>query len=188
MEKMLTPQQAAELLGVSPITLRSWATRGILPASVTAGGHRRYAHSAVVEFARQRGISLNTSDDSLQIMIIEDDESFGRMLADYLRLRLPAADVHLANSGFEAGRMLVRLNPRVIILDLLMPGMSGVETCRMIKESDLEPAPKVIAMTGGYTPEVAREAITAGADACMGKPINIDELIAYIEGPTRESG
>ena len=59
MDKLLTPNEAAELLGVSPITLRSWATKGLLPASVTAGGHRRYRYIALATFARERGMTLH---------------------------------------------------------------------------------------------------------------------------------
>lgn len=183
MDKLLTPNEAAELLGVSPITLRSWATKGLLPASVTAGGHRRYSYIALATFARERGMTLHGQVAVHRIMIIDDDESFGGMLANYLRLRLPGAEVQLANSGFIAGRLLTQFQPTIILLDLRMPGMSGEETCRMIKDSAPQVTPRIIAMTGQYTTATAQQALQAGADACIGKPIDIDALINHINVP-----
>ena len=51
----LTPNEVAELLMVSPITVRSWAQKGLLVAKVTPGGHRRFLKSDVERFVRESG-------------------------------------------------------------------------------------------------------------------------------------
>lgn len=57
---LLTPKQAAALLGVSESTVRRWGDSGALPVSKTSGGHRRIERSALLEFARAEGLSIVT--------------------------------------------------------------------------------------------------------------------------------
>ena len=55
-EEFLTPAEVAHLLGVAPVTVRAWASKGLCADRITPGGHRRFARHEVERFARKRGI------------------------------------------------------------------------------------------------------------------------------------
>ena len=79
----LTPREVADLLMVSPITVRQWAQKGWLEAQTTPGGHRRFLHRHVELFARNRGLTLNQGgDDSTRILIVDDDEQISGFLVE----------------------------------------------------------------------------------------------------------
>ena len=56
---LLSPSEAAELLNVSPVTLRQWSQKGRIPFQITPGGHRRYKRSELYSFAKIMGMELS---------------------------------------------------------------------------------------------------------------------------------
>jgi len=103
-------------------------------------------------------------------------------LQNYLRLllELDRYQVDIAGNGEEA---LLRLrngcNPRVVLLDMQMPGMDGLETLRILRR--LHPAARVIMCSGVDDPEKIRQAISLGAQAYLVKPVQHLYLSAAIE-------
>ena len=71
-----------------------------------------------------------------------------------------------------------------MILDLLMPGLDGFEVCRRLRSDPELSGVRVVALTGYATPENVQRILDAGADACLGKPIGPDELLAAIGDQT----
>ncbi len=112
------------------------------------------------------------------ILVVDDSAEMRR----YLRalLELDSYRVITASDGFEALQLL-RLGcaPAVVLLDLQMPGMDGLETLRQLRE--LRPAPRVILCSGVEDPAKMREAIALGAEAYLIKPIQHLYLSAAIE-------
>ena len=178
----LTPREVADLLMVSPITVRQWAQKGWLEAQTTPGGHRRFLHRHVEVFARHRGLTLNQGDDdSTRVLIVDDDEQFSNFLVEALSELAESVTTEVAQSGFEAGQKVHTFSPHIVLLDLMMPGLDGFAVCRQIKESPVTRGIDVIAVTGFHTPENADRIISAGARACLGKPVDLEML-------TREMG
>ena len=178
----LTPREVADLLMVSPITVRQWAQKGWLEAQTTPGGHRRFLHRHVEVFARHRGLTLNHGDDdTTRVLIVDDDEQFSRFLVEALSELAEAVTTEVAQSGFEAGQKIHTFMPHIVLLDLMMPGVDRFAVCRQIKENPSTKGIDVIAITGFHTRENADRIINAGARACLGKPVDLDLL-------TREMG
>ncbi|MDD5633164.1 MAG: helix-turn-helix domain-containing protein, partial [Methylococcales bacterium] len=70
----LTPNEVAKLMMVSPITVRSWAQKGLLAAKITPGGHRRFLKSDVERFIREsRAVQIPVDSNALRILIVDDD-------------------------------------------------------------------------------------------------------------------
>jgi len=87
----------------------------------------------------------------------------------------------MASSGFEAGAKVVKFKPDLIILDLIMPEMSGFEVCRQIKKDPETSHIKILAFTGYDSKESRDRIMEAGADDYMVKPVEKDVLLQHVE-------
>jgi len=190
---LLTPTQVAKALQVAPVTVRQWAQKGLLPAQVTAGGHRRFERDVVVEFARTRGMRLGgelLNSSANRVLVVDDDEQFNRFLCDLLRTEQPQLDIETAHDGFDAGRMVARHDPSIVLLDLMMPGLDGVEVCRRIKADPATSDIRIVAMTGHHSDALETRILAVGAYCLLQKPFGIDELFiacGWREAPQPET-
>lgn len=106
-----------------------------------------------------------------RILIVDDSEDLRKELHDFLEDH----DVLEADSGEAALTILRRANDiGLIILDVMMPGISGIDVLQEIKKTD--PDVGVIILTGHSSKDVAIEALKAHADDYIEKPINIKKL------------
>lgn len=172
----MTPNEVAELLMVSPVTVRQWAQKGWIRAITTAGGHRRFLRQDVEQFARERGMEL-ASDGPPRVLVVDDNRSFARYLADLLASQPHPINTETAHDGFDAGRKVLQFSPDIVLLDLKMPGMDGFSVCRQLKEDDATKQIRIIAMTGYYTPDNETRILRAGAEACLAKPFDKNVLL-----------
>ncbi len=115
-----------------------------------------------------------------KILIVDDDPMIRDLLTKILSAQKYETDV--ASSGFEAGAKVVKFEPDLIILDLIMPKMSGFEVCRQIKENPDTSHIKILALTGYDTEENREKIMKAGADDYMAKPVKGDVLFRHVEG------
>jgi len=111
-----------------------------------------------------------------KILIVDDDTELRSELHDFLE----GYEIVEASSGEEALRILKKANEiSLVILDVMMPGLSGLETLTKIKKMD--PCPKTIILTGHSSKDVAIEALKGRADDYIEKPINIEEMKETVE-------
>ena len=115
-----------------------------------------------------------------RVMIVDDEPQARRVLKAALVTR--GFEVTDARSGEEALESLRRETPDVILLDLKMPGIGGLETCRLIRESSEVP---IMIVSARRTEPEKVEALECGADDYVTKPLGIDELVARIHAVTR---
>ena len=176
-KRYLTPNEAARLLMVSPVTLRQWAQKGWLKSHATAGGHRRFLYHDLEYFAHERGLTLMHDDDNLtRILIVDDDLQLSGYLNELLSA-YPQVDVETACDGFDAGGKIQTWRPHILLLDLMMPGLNGFDICQQLKSQSATRAIRIITMTGNHTPENVERALAAGAEACMAKPLDTPTLL-----------
>lgn len=174
----LTPNEVAQWMMVSPITVRGWAQKGLLQAEVTPGGHRRFRMEEVERFARQWNPAGNKGP--LRILIVDDDRAVVGFLKELLEGGEHQIVVEAAFDGFDAGRKVHTFLPDIVLLDLMMPGIKGTEVCRQIKQMPGHAEVRVIAMTGYLSPENEAELMAAGAECCLAKPIDTARLLKQI--------
>lgn len=175
------PSQVAEMLMVSPATVRLWASKGHLHAVPTPGGHRRFRRQEIERFARERNLELKLpGGNELRVLIVDDNVQVTKYLERLLATR-DAIDIVSANDGFSAGRLVQVFEPHVVLLDLMMPGLDGFAVCRQIKTDPTHSHVRVIAMTGYNTPENIKKALKAGAESCIGKPFDEETLFQHLQ-------
>lgn len=101
------------------------------------------------------------------VLIVDDSEPFLRAACRHLTLEPDITVLGTATGGEEGVATARRLAPDVVLVDLSMPGMNGLETAAELKK--LDPAPLVVLLTG-HDPEAYRDAAQqAGVDAMLGK-------------------
>ncbi len=180
-ETYLTPGQVAKMLMVSPAALRVWAEKGDIKALTTPGGHRRFLPVEVKRFAAERGIkNLDESKKKISILIVDDESQLLSYLSKVLKKYSDLVDVEIADNGFSAGVKVNELKPNIILLDLMMAGLDGFGVCKQIKSTPLTSNTRVIAMTGFPSTENVEKILSLGAEVCLSKPINKDELLKLI--------
>jgi two-component system KDP operon response regulator KdpE len=113
-------------------------------------------------------------------MIIDDEPQTRRVLRAALIAH--GFEVSDARSGEEALEKLRTEKPHVILLDLNMPGLGGMETCRSIRESSEVP---IIVVSATKSEREKVEALNAGADDYITKPASIGEMVARVRAVSR---
>ena len=176
---LLTPTQVAKALQVAPVTVRQWAQKGLLEAQVTAGGHRRFERDVVVGFARSRGMRLGgelLTSSANRVLVVDDDRQFNQFLCELLRTEQPQLDIATAFDGFDAGQQVARHNPSIVLLDIMMPGLDGIEVCRRIKSAEETQDIRIVAMTGQHSDALETRILSVGAQCLLQKPFAIEDL------------
>jgi two-component system, OmpR family, response regulator CpxR len=112
-----------------------------------------------------------------KVLFVDDEREFVQTVSQ----RLISRDVgtYGVYDGKEALDLIAEDSPEVMVLDLKMPGMHGVEVLRQTKE--IAPEIEVIILTGHGTTKDMEECMQLGAFAYMNKPVNIEELSATIK-------
>lgn len=186
-----TTFQVAKYLGVSAPTVVNWVNSGLLLAHRTPGGHRRIKREDIVAFAKEHEYPLSaellngaapTSTEASggqKVLIVDDDPDFNAVVRAFLEAR-GGFDVECAESGFSAGLTVARFRPQVILMDIWMPDMDGVEVLRMLQgDPEMREIP-VIACTSvrdAHTEERVRRERFVGY---VEKPLDLSRLVAVI--------
>lgn len=119
----------------------------------------------------------------VRVMVVDDTDHVRTMLAEMLELDGFEVVARAAN-GDEAVRLAAETEPDVIVMDLKMPGIDGLEATRLIKEE--RPAQPVILYTAYLDPVIEAEAKQVGVTLCLGKIDGLPELERQISRLTLE--
>jgi DNA-binding response OmpR family regulator len=111
--------------------------------------------------------------ENWRVLLVDDEQEFISTLAERLALR--GIQASTASDGDEALRLIEADPPEVVVLDLMMPGIGGVEVLQRIKQS--HPSVQVILLTGHGSTRDGIEGMRLGAFDYLMKPLSIEELI-----------
>jgi DNA-binding NarL/FixJ family response regulator len=111
---------------------------------------------------------------AIRVLLVDDSEAFLEAATKFLQALAGVEVVARAASGAEALTQAEALKPDLILLDVVMPGMSGIEAARLVRQGDH--APKVVVLTLHNTDAYRDCAARAGADGFVAK----DDLVAKL--------
>ena len=112
-----------------------------------------------------------------RVLLVDDEEEFVSALSERLTLR--GIEVESALNGEEALARLVDKEFEVVILDVMMPGLSGLEVLRQIRSS--HPNTQVILLTGHGSTREGIEGMRLGAFDYLIKPVDLEEMLAKMK-------
>lgn len=120
----------------------------------------------------------------MRVMVVDDEPAMRDALE--LALRLDGFEVELATDGRDAIRRMPRVRPDVVLLDVLMPELDGIEVCRRLRDAgDRTP---VLMLTARDEVDDRVAGLEAGADDYLAKPFALPELLARVHALLRRTG
>jgi CheY-like chemotaxis protein len=158
-KRYLTTGRVGEMLEVSP------------------GGHFRILADEFERFRRSHGFAT-TSAEPLRVLLIDDDRAVADLIGSSLHSLYPKARIETAANGFEGLLKVGGLRPDLLLLDLGLPGMDGLEICRQIKRDPAKRETKIVVLT--VHDDAEPRARDAGADGVLRKPLEADDVHALL--------
>jgi excisionase family DNA binding protein len=173
-KSIFTTHEVSRLLQVNPRSVINWIEQDLLSSYRTPGGHRRIRREDLLAFLRKHQIPTPATlvDGKFNILIVEDEEEITKLLKTFFD-RQGNYSIHSASDGISALIEVGRIKPDLLILDIMIPGVDGIEVCRRIK-AEAANKTAIVAISG--KPDWEHKAIQAGADAFMPKPLDLQSL------------
>jgi len=176
--RMLTVQEVAAVLNVHPDTVRHWSDSGLLRSyRIGHRGDRRFRWEDVDSFLKDKGRrpSMGKPREG-KVLIVDDDYRVRDLLKEAVQEQ--GYEAISVESGERALEELEKQNFDLIFLDLVLPGLSGVDVLREMKARDVE---AVVAVVTGYSDSpIALEAISLGPFVFIRKPFDMNHIIEVL--------
>jgi len=125
---------------------------------------------------------VSAPERSARVLVIDDEESIRRALKSILSMR--KYEVSLAGTGAEGMSLAIETNPELVILDLTLPDMDGLEVCRELRTWMSSPI-LILSVRGNESDKI--RALDLGADDYLTKPFSAGELLARMRALLRRS-
>lgn len=133
----------------------------------------------------RESVALNNSESlgkvmmSKTILLVDDTQTV--IMTERMMLSELGFTIHTAKNGVEALKLAATIKPDLVLLDIVMPEMDGIETCRRLKEDPTTRGIPVVMVTTKGEPDKVEEAFLAGCNDYITKPIDKLELVAKVK-------
>ena len=135
---------------------------------------------------RREFINAVPDREVVRVLVVDDHALFAEALMLTLGIERRIEVVGSASSGLEAVSLAEALRPDVVLMDVHMPSMDGIEATRRVR--NVSPGSRVVMVTAARSPEIARHALAAGAERCLTKDTPALRLIdTILDVPRRPS-
>src|SRR5713226_4530514 len=123
-----TTHEVSRLLQVNPRSVINWIEQSRLPSYRTPGGHRRIRRDDLLAFLRKHQIPTPAPliDGAFSVLIVDDEEEIAGMLRTYFQ-RQGGYEISSASDGISALMEVGRIKPDLLILDIMIPGVDGID-------------------------------------------------------------
>lgn len=165
-----TTVQVAKLLGMAVRSVQLMVDRGELQGWKTPGGHRRISRESVERVLAERGGAARRRSASTapvspaplspavsaapepkstkaKVLLIEDSVHYQNLVSLLVRQRFPQVDLHIASDGITGLAMFGRLQPEVLLVDILLPGIDGATLVTSLRSSPQFSGSQLIVVT-----------------------------------------
>lgn len=178
-----TTIEAARRLGLAVRSVQLMVDRGELQAWKTPGGHRRIARASIERWLeeRRRGAGVRTAlshprasaSRAAQILLIEDSRHYQNLIRLLVAREFPDVELHVADDGIAGLAMAGRLQPDVLLVDILLPGIDGATLITGLRSHPDFRCSRLVVVTS-----LDEDALRAYAFALDGVPVVHKDLLA----------
>ncbi|RKZ99674.1 MAG: hypothetical protein DRQ47_10660, partial [Gammaproteobacteria bacterium] len=153
-----------------------WVRNHILESNKTADGLDRYKYADILAHAKKHNIAVDGDIRQITKVLIVDDDSFvADFLKDFLESREVVYEVHRTGISFMADKLMKKFHPHVVILDLRMPGMNGIEALEKIKKHSANLP--VVMITKSEEESIMEDAIGSNIADYLIKPVKPSQIL-----------
>ena len=173
-----TTVEASKALGVSVRTVQLWVENGSLDAWKTAGGHRRIVADSVQRHLadQQPEMKKVKAKNGKRILIVEDNPTVAKFYEAVINSWNKGVDVVIKEDGFEGLLDIGQTPPDVLISDIYMPGMDGLQMIRSLYKSEQLRSDQIIVISGLSNENIQeRGGIPSGIEFFK-KPVSVESL------------
>jgi len=179
-----TTLEAARLLGMSVRSVQLMVDRGELEAWKTPGGHRRIARTSLERLrASARSASPSTRPGSTaarsarpRVLLIDDSVHFQKLVSLLMQQRFPDVELHIADDGIAGLALYGQLQPQVLIVDILLPGIDGATLITSLRSHAQFAHSRLVVVTSLDEPQRAPYAFALDQLPVIHKPRLVTEL------------
>lgn len=175
MSDLMTTKEAAEYLKLNYMTVYKLSQRGRIPAS-KIGGNWRFRKDLLDDWLAKQATVLEGT-----VLVVDDDPAIVEMVNEVVSRK--GFKVVGAGSGEQALEELEKQHFDLIFMDLVLPGMSGVEALSAIKEKDKKAV--VVIITGYGDDPIAMDAMSLGPLFLIRKPFRVSDIVEVLNAVVR---
>ncbi|MCZ6688204.1 MAG: response regulator [Planctomycetota bacterium] len=183
-EAPLKVGEAAQHCRVSRFTVLKWVRDGKLKAYTTPGGHHRIEREDLLAFLEKVGFPIPaglTETAHPKVLLVDDEIGVTDFLARALKSDTETQyEVFSTQSGYEACILVGERTPDLVVLDIKMPGIDGIEVTRRILSNPARSSIQIIAVTGYPSEENVQAILEAGAKICLPKPLDVPRFLGVV--------
>jgi len=186
LEDTFTTSDIARYCGVSVVHVTRWIKSGRLKCYRYPRGRYKISKENFREFLKKNKIPINEeffkSKKRSKILIGEDDYEFAIGLKEMLHEEYPDFEVEVVNDGYEVLIRVGKFMPDLLILDIRLPKIDGLEVCRRLNKDESGLAnTNILAITGHADAYSREEVLKSGANEYLLKPFKSSDLFEYID-------
>jgi len=185
----ITTGKAARLCGVGINTIKRWIQKGELKCVITPGGHWRIAADEFQHFlhalpsAPVQQEQSKKAEARYKVLLIEDDQALSALIEGAFEMAPFDTLFDSAFDGYSGLMKIGAMQPDLILLDIMLPEINGLELIQRIRSSDLCAAMRIVVITGAADRRVVKRALSrAKPDAVFHKPFAIESLLETVHG------
>ena len=180
--KVFSTFQAAKICHVAPVTIIRWIEAGRLESYKTPGGHRRIREKDMVKFIEDNGLPRYTAGgiSTPRVLVVDDEMVVRRFIQKSLEESVLECITEFSNDGIDALIKLGIFQPHVLVLDVNIPWVDGLEICRRIRANENTQQMKIIVITGYLNDGDREDILAAGADHLLFKPFDEAQLMEMV--------
>jgi excisionase family DNA binding protein len=181
MKTVFTTGEAAKICKVSQQTIIRCFDSGQLKGFRVPGSRfRRIPRDQLYSFMRDNGIPTDALDSGKRkILVVDDDEDLVELIVDQLQ-RDGRFDVRSVNNGFGAGMQIKEFRPDLVVLDVMLPDINGMEVCRLVRGDKTMDEVRIICISGMVEPDRIQQLKDSGANEFMKKPFDVEALVERV--------
>jgi excisionase family DNA binding protein len=188
-----TTVEAARRLGLAVRSVQLMVDRGELVAWKTAGGHRRISRESLDKWIAQRvhgGAAppaaarphAQTLDPAVpRVLLIEDSVHYQNLVSRIVRQHFPAVELHVADDGLAGLALYGRILPRVLIVDILLPGIDGATLIMSLRSHEQFAGSRLIVVTSLDQAQLADYELALSGVPVVHKPRLVADLPVLLE-------
>lgn len=182
MKKFFTTSEMAEVCGVAHTTVIRWIAEGKLKAHETPGGHRRIERGDLLDFLKRFNMPVPASfeEPRFRVLVVDDEKIMLSMIRKMFEGYPGGLELHMATHGMAALMLIGKVPFDMVILDVIMPDMDGIEVCKALKRNPDTAAMKLIAITGKQLSDEQEEYLSRNVECLLRKPFTPSALLEKI--------